>query len=534
MINITLALNLTKSAIKNFNWIIGLFISVITFGQDPGTFNTDFGFGGMGLYGQGDLNQFATGSIATMGEGEIVFGGVQETASGTNFAIYRLLPDGNFDPSFNFDGRYPANLNETDMMRDLTIQADGKIVFCGATQDPESGLDMVIGRVNKNGLNDDTFGNGGLIQIDLSLGGGEIAERVYVSRDDEIIIAGTMETESDLYFSILKLNQNGTYNQSFGNGGRLIIPMEFDYALVHDLKVSNDGSIYVAGTVGQNNQDRAIVLKINSDGALDPSFAGDGMKDFIVGIGTEIHAYTIEVDQEDRVYIGGVADRNNQTDAVLVRLQPNGLKDPTFGTNGIQFYDLSIGGAEIWTDIQQVSADGMLALATIIVNNGRTSSLVQLKMNGEIDFNYGEGTGQLSLDATNDNEVINRFTANDGLAYTLGNVITGANHQDFFITSSHYDEEATTSASTSHIGQMGIFPNPSLQGQRTMMHLQEAMSGNGMLIIYNYLGQIVYQSPVELSHGVLEYPLPTNLLPGSYHVCLYNGKGQTSQQLIIH
>jgi len=518
---------------KKFNWIIGLCMSVSVFGQAPGTFNTEFAFGGLGLYGIGSLNQFGTGSIATMGEGEIVFGGVHEAPSGTDFVIYRLLADGNFDNSFNFDGRFRANLNETDMLRDVSLQADGKIIYCGATQDPDSRLDMVIGRVNENGSHDEGFGNEGVIQIDLSLGGDEIAERVFVSRNDEIFLSGMMGVNEDLFFSILKLNQDGTYDQSFGNGGRLIIPVEFDHALLYDMKVTSDGSVYLAGTVRNNSQDRAIVLKIKSDGTLDPSFAGDGIRDFIVGIGTEIQAYSIEVDQDDRVYIGGVADRNNQTDAVLVRLQPNGLTDPTFGNNGIQFYDLTIGGAEVWTDIQQVSANRILGLAATIVNNERTSRLVQLKLNGEIDFNYGEGTGQLSLDVTNENEIINRFTANDGIAYTLGNVLTGADHQDFLITSSHYDEEATTSVNYSQIKGMGIYPNPTHQGQRTVIRLQEAMSGKGELIIYNYLGQTIYQSSVDLSHGVREYPLPTSLLPGSYIVHLRNGKQQASQQLII-
>lgn len=519
---------------KNFNWIFGLLFCFTAFGQDPGTFNNSFAFLGTGLYDQGDQNQFATGGIATMRDGVIVLGGNHSGANGTDFAVYRLLPDGSFDNSFNFDGRYPFNMNENDMMRDLVIQPNGKIVFCGSTQDPESKMDMVIHRVNENGFKDNSFGNQGTLQIDQSLGGDEVAERVFVNRIGDIFVSGTMAVGGELFFPLLKLKEDGSPDQTFGNGGKVITKIDFDNALLYDMKVADDGSIYLLGTVIKNNKNRAIVLKVDSNGKLDSSFASDGIKDFTVGIGTEIGAYTIEVDQYNRVYIGGIAQRNNEFDAVLVRLEPNGLTDPTFGNGGFQFYDLTLGAGEVFVEIKRVSIDRILALASTVVGSERSGRLVQLNLNGEKDFSYGEGTGELSLDLTNENEFITKFTASQGLAYTFGNTISGSRGQDFLVTSSYYDDSATTAVRDIRFSPMGIYPNPSLQGQQVLFRLEEPMNGRGELMIYDNLGLLVHQSSVELSHGPLEHTLPTHLLqPGSYHVCLKSDGQQANQILII-
>ncbi len=65
-------------------------------------------------------------------DGKILVGGQAFNAAGNyDFALVRFLTDGTLDPSFGLAGKLTTDFNESDVINDLALQADGKIVAAG-------------------------------------------------------------------------------------------------------------------------------------------------------------------------------------------------------------------------------------------------------------------------------------------------------------------------------------------------------------------------------------------------------------------
>src|SRR4029079_16885854 len=87
-----------------------------------------------------------------------------------DFAAARYLPDGRLDATFGDGGLAAVGFSEysNDVLGDLLVQADGRIVLGGITvpQDPagDSVLgDVALARLTAGGTVDATFGDGGRV-----------------------------------------------------------------------------------------------------------------------------------------------------------------------------------------------------------------------------------------------------------------------------------------------------------------------------------------------------------------------------------
>lgn len=182
-------------------------------------------------------------SMAIDSAGRIVLGGIADHGAAptqsNDFALARLLPNGQLDPDFDADGRATIAFNlgasGEDQMTALTIQADGRIVTAG-TVDTSSGqpnLDMAVARVLPNGSLDTGFGIGGktLVPFDLVANGADVTRAVAQQADGKLLLGGYAVGESSplpvLLAVMVRLNPDGGLDEEFGNFGK----QTYDFAL---------------------------------------------------------------------------------------------------------------------------------------------------------------------------------------------------------------------------------------------------------------------------------------------------------------
>ena len=256
---------------------------------------------------------------------------VGNTSINNDAAVYRLNPDGSLDATFDGDGARGIDSGASERAADVAIQPDGKIVVVGTTS--AGGGDVAVYRLNADGTFDKTFDGDGARGIDS--GGVENGEAVALQSDGKIVVAA--DTSVDQNVAVYRLNPDGALDPTFdGDGARGIDRGANDFA--SDVLVQPDGTILVAGST--TNGDNGFVAKLNANGTPDVNYRGDGPIDN----GAFERVETIVRQPDGRILVGGSTTAS--ADALVVRMNPDGSRDNSFAPNGqAQIGDSSLGSA---------------------------------------------------------------------------------------------------------------------------------------------------------------------------------------------
>ncbi len=240
---------------------------------------------------EGDF--FQGGSVTVQNDQKIIqIGNIY--SSGTNptkGGIVRYNSNGIIDSSFGDKGKVIVDFaSSLSWLRDITIQSDGKIVVCGATQGwnlnniNESFFAMA--RFNIDGTLDESFGNNGKV-ITCFLPGcisGKYFETggagaLTIQPDKKIILIGNVWISSDTANSFLRFaryNSNGSLDSTFGNNGKVETIQPLGGANIYSTCLQQDGKIIIAGEWGGGNPYDFFLTRYNINGSLDSSFGTNG------------------------------------------------------------------------------------------------------------------------------------------------------------------------------------------------------------------------------------------------------------------
>ena len=159
----------------------------------------------------------------------------------------------------------------------MAIQADGGIIVVGDAPLPE---DIMVARYNANGNLDLTFGDGGIRLFDLGLGA-ELAESVAVQPNGAIVLSGPHtragETERDQHTAVVRLDSGGDPDAHLRHRGRARSCC--NTRVGEGLAVQSDGKLVL---VGRHRECRLpatpkfATMRLNVNGTPDDSFGTDG------------------------------------------------------------------------------------------------------------------------------------------------------------------------------------------------------------------------------------------------------------------
>jgi uncharacterized delta-60 repeat protein len=194
------------------------------------------------------------------------------------------------------------------------------------------------------------------------------------------------------------LAASGDLDPSFGDEGAAVAP--FGGSIAFTLARQTDGKLVAAGTTSGSANNAIAVARFDADGALDPTFGGDGLVTTDIGAFSDV-AVQVLVQSDGKIVVvadsSTVAD-NSDSDIAVVRYQTDGTLDPGFGTGGIKV--LSLGTA---TDTPHAGA--LQTDDKVIVVGGLTSTMttsadlfvLRLDTSGNLDGGFGTG-GVATLD----------------------------------------------------------------------------------------------------------------------------------------
>ncbi|MCL4361542.1 hypothetical protein M1446_04290 [Candidatus Dependentiae bacterium] len=150
------------------------------------------------------------------------------------YSLARYNSDGTLDTTFGNLGIVTGN----QYMNYMNLQTDGKIVLAGRLQNS-----FVLNRLNNNGTNDASFTNG-LSSVPYlesrSMG-------MILQNDEKIITKFNYEFGPTWKYKLIRFNQNGVLDTSFGNNG--IVDSEIGKSrFIYDLAITQDGKLIICGT----------------------------------------------------------------------------------------------------------------------------------------------------------------------------------------------------------------------------------------------------------------------------------------------
>ena len=370
-----------KSATAAF--LVGALIPLAAIGDlDPS-------FGDQGLVSL-QIGSFGAAAFAgtQQADGRLVLAGIAHD----DFAVVRLMQDGETDPGFSVDGVATTDFLEfQDIANAVAAQPDGKVVISGSAWKSDGTTDIAVARFAGNGAIDPEFGDGGKATVDVG-GRADFAKGMAVGKDGDLILAGgTRDTSGATHAVLVRLNGDGSLDAAFGVNG--VVTLEFaDHgsAWLNDVELLADGKIVIAGLVLGPSGSDILVARLTADGALDPGFSEDGI--LLVDVdGDDDEGYSVAIQPDSRFVIGGYARRSatEQTDAVLVRVNGDGILDAGFGTGGIAPVHLGGDGSLMSLALDpdgKIVATGWLSRENV----GPDTIVARFLANGTIDAGFGD------------------------------------------------------------------------------------------------------------------------------------------------
>jgi len=393
----------------------------------PGNLDTTFGVGGKVIT---DIGSSDTAySVAIQADGKVVVVG-ESYASNSNFAVARYNPDGSLDSSFGNGGKAFADFtNQSDRAYTVTIQSDGKILIAGITYNGNQ-TDAALVRYNSNGSLDTTFGNAGQVSTNFE-GKSEWIKSVAVQPDGKIIVGGYL-TQNDTYlntdFILIRYNSDGSLDNSFGNGGRVLTAMSDGQDAITSILIQPDGKIVVAGNAMNNNgYINSILARYNSNGSIDTNFGTNGkvITDFP---GTDDFGNSVALQSDGKIVVAGsTGNIGISGDFALARYNSDGTLDGSFGNGGKVVTDLSSNDAGQSLAILQ---NGKIVVSGFAqnVSDRRDLALAVYNSNGSLDTSFGDNGKVIT-------PVSSSYFQNTAVAVQSDNkiVVTGSDTGDFII-----------------------------------------------------------------------------------------------------
>ena len=270
-----------------------------------------------------------------------------------------------------------------DQWTSVVRNPDDTYVLAGSSEVVAGSTQWVVSKVTSAGAVDTSFGTGGHLFITANAGA-EAATRVLRDASGRYLVAGSLRGTANLDLAVVRLTSGGAIDTTFATNGIA----QFDFGgdeLVDDLAIDSLGRLVLVGLKGSPFAGDMFVARLTSAGALDPSFGVNGRYLPITAQADGLHALVIA--PGDAVIAVGF----NGPDSAVLKLTSAGAPDMTFATQGLFTYDVTTG---LYDDfLSAVALDGTRIVAVGLGRDSGASNytLVGLTAAGALDTSFGVG-----------------------------------------------------------------------------------------------------------------------------------------------
>jgi uncharacterized delta-60 repeat protein len=341
------------------------------------------------------------------------------------FSISVNAQPGNLDSDFDSDGKLTVDFDlQNDQAFAVAVQPDGKIIVAGYARIAGDD-DFAMARFNTDGTYDATFGTGGKVTTSFSAND-EQAFALLLQPDGNIILAGN--TYNGTYdFAMARYTSTGALDNTFSNDGILYTDFENSADVCKTAALQPDGKIILAGEkFGQAGIEFGLI-RYNSDGTLDNTFGTGGKVTTSFGINPIAATISsIAVQPDGKIIAGGqtlVNGTGENNFFALTRYNADGTLDNTFSVDGKVTTDLANGDLSRIHSITLQPDGYIVAAGTARISNNYYIALARYRTDGTLDTGF-DGDGKLTSDVFSTIGQINAvLIQSDGKIIAAGQVV---------------------------------------------------------------------------------------------------------------
>jgi uncharacterized delta-60 repeat protein len=478
-----------------------------------GVLDPTFGSGGLVTTDVSLSTYDDANAVLLQPDGKTIAAGTSGYDGAQDLAIVRYLMDGTLDPDFGTDGKVTVSISfGNDIATCLALQEDGKILVGGYSYLVD--ISFVLARLLPDGSVDTDFGDNGTVTTAID-GNTSIGRGLALQEDGKILFAGGGFGG----FALVRYGSDGTIDPTFGTDGLSLCPFNGGGAQANAIALQDDGQIVLAGYASSKSGDSIAVARFDADGALDPTFSGDGTVEAALPGGCTASALAI-ADNGDIVVAGAASNQ-----AMIARFTPAGMPDPTFYGTGIRkltMPGISMSNAYAVT----VQSDGKPIIAGVIGNATNDFLLVRMESDG---YNYDEafGTGGVvSTDFANNLDIGRAMAVQPNGSIVVAGTTNGGSEDRNFALARYYNNMTTgVPAAVPAMSDAAIWPDPLSSTSRVAFSLAVAdkvtidlLDASGRPVQHMYDAQ---QLPAGRHSAGLH--VDTSLPPGAYVLRIRGG-----------
>jgi len=200
-------------------------------------------------------------------------GKITATSSGFDFIgqteyrygqVWQLNSDGSSDTDFNGSGQLDIELSDSFTgVSGLHRYDDGRLLIVGNAE-VEGGFKMFALKLQADGTYDSDFGVGGVAWFEntteLSFG----ASAFVLQPDGKVIIGGFALNDINRDFFVMRIDGNGTLDQTFGDNGIVVTEVSTEFDAIADMALQVDGKLVVAGTARVGLKDEMALARYHT------------------------------------------------------------------------------------------------------------------------------------------------------------------------------------------------------------------------------------------------------------------------------
>lgn len=468
-------------------------------------------------------------SIELQSDGKILVSGIGINGSDEDIVAVRYLPNGQLDPEFGLDGKLILSISDSkDRCNDMAVDSSDNILMTGVTATEHSGFKGFLLKLDRNGSIDSTFAQNGIWINDSPIAREDFSD-ILLQSDGKILLAGQAEIPGGINACILiRLHPDGSLDSAFGENG--IAGAEVPISYYPRFAKLNENEEIIAGGFLLDFITDIILIKFNPLGEIDSSFGVNGI--MVDDNSFDEFAYDIAVQKDDKVIVTIGIDYSGR-DFGMVRYNPNGSLDADFGDNGRVATDFlqtsNTAHSIVLQDDQKIILSGFLG-----IRPNHDYAIARYDTLGNLDPAFGDN-GRVVTDFGFDDLIFISALQADGKLLCAGNSIISEGNSSFSIARYFTQMGTHTNDRISELNKLHIFPNPS-KGKFTVS-FELKRSSLVSIGIYSSSGQL-QQTIVEnqiMNQGIkqLDINLNDTFGEGMFFLRMETEKDYVLKKLII-
>ncbi len=317
---------------------------------------------------------------------------------------------GYYDTTFNSVGRINYTMSEA-VVDVVTIPGGKTILLAYHIIAPHSWYEMSLIRLNQNGTLDSTFGVNGVKIILSDIKHKGIAMKLYnnsifILGDDISSISGSQQI-------IYNLDFNGNPITSFGINGEAKFSFSGINLELRDFDIDANGGIFITGEKSPSPQ-KSFIMHLLPNGTIDMSFGTNG----IIYPTTGYYYIFNDISVIDSNHILVVGYLNTTSSAYMLMIDNHGNIDSNFATNGHKQFNIINTSSFCSYAVATSSSDIIIGGGFGVYNGGW---IIKMDTYGNIDSNYSAGNfiHQYRLNAMNEKLMALSINDNDEVIFTV-------------------------------------------------------------------------------------------------------------------